>query len=236
MGYFFAKIAHFLYFRNVNERKIIHIDMDASFMIGADTYAEGRVTFRPGPITSCAQSGGFGVLDEINMARSEALAVLHATLDYRRIIDVPGYDLIALDDATRFIATMHVGYAGTRELNEALGSRFAIIDMPILRGEQLETLLLQAHPELKRETAQQFALLFDEIRLKAEHGEITDRALDLRGLLGAIELMKAGLSPAQALQMHLSNKAFDDFERTLVSDIIVARLPKSLSASEIFSR
>ena len=27
---------------------------------------------------------GFGVLDEINMAKNEALAVLHATLDFRR--------------------------------------------------------------------------------------------------------------------------------------------------------
>ncbi|MFR8736163.1 MAG: hypothetical protein ACLVFA_05725 [Butyricicoccus sp.] len=40
----------------------------------------------------CARYCGFGVLDEINMAKNEALAVLHATLDFRRSIDVPGYD------------------------------------------------------------------------------------------------------------------------------------------------
>lgn len=33
--------------------------------------------------------GGFGVLDEVNMAKNEALAVLHAALDFRRILDVP---------------------------------------------------------------------------------------------------------------------------------------------------
>ena len=30
------------------------------------------------------------MLDEVNMAKSEAVAVLHATLDFRRVIDVPG--------------------------------------------------------------------------------------------------------------------------------------------------
>ena len=30
------------------------------------------------------------ILDEINMAKNDAVSVLHATLDYRRSIDVPG--------------------------------------------------------------------------------------------------------------------------------------------------
>ena len=46
------------------------------------------------------------------------------------MIDVPGYDRIDLDEAARFIGTMNYGYAGTRELNEALVSRFAVLDMP----------------------------------------------------------------------------------------------------------
>ena len=83
--------------------------------------------FRPGPVSCCGVSGGFGILDEINMARNEALAVLHSILDFRRAIDVPGYNRIRLREETRFIATMNYGYAGTRELNEALASRFVVI-------------------------------------------------------------------------------------------------------------
>ncbi|MBQ3772353.1 MAG: AAA family ATPase, partial [Bacteroidaceae bacterium] len=41
----------------------------------------GEVSFRKGPIYACAEAGGFGILDEINMAKNESLAVLHATLD-----------------------------------------------------------------------------------------------------------------------------------------------------------
>ena len=64
------------------------------------------------------------------MAKNDAVSVLHATLDYRRSIDVPGYDRIDLHPAARFIGTMNYGYAGTKELNEALVSRFLVIDMP----------------------------------------------------------------------------------------------------------
>ena len=69
-----------------------------------DTFRDGRVTFRPGPVYCCAQSGGFGILDEINMARNEALAVLHSVLDFRRVIDVPGYDRIEVADVCRISA------------------------------------------------------------------------------------------------------------------------------------
>ena len=86
-----------------------YINTDAASLVGTDTFKDGAVSFRPGPITQCATLGGFGVLDEINMAKNESLAVLHASLDFRRIIDVPGYDRIVMDEATRFIATMNYG-------------------------------------------------------------------------------------------------------------------------------
>ena len=57
-----------------------HINMDASYMIGTDTFREGQVVFRPGPVYESAAQGGFCILDEINMARNEALAVLHPGL------------------------------------------------------------------------------------------------------------------------------------------------------------
>ena len=91
-----------------------HINMDASAMLGTDTFKNGEVQFSPGPVYECATRGGFGVFDEINMARNEAMAVLHSLLDYRRRIDIPGYRMIEVDPACRFIATMNYGYSGTR--------------------------------------------------------------------------------------------------------------------------
>ena len=42
-----------------------HVSMDAAGLIGMDTFENGQVTFRPGPVYLCAKHGGFGVLDEI---------------------------------------------------------------------------------------------------------------------------------------------------------------------------
>lgn len=213
----------------------LHVDADATALIGQDTYADGRVSFRPGPIHRCATAGGLGVLDEVNMARSEALAVLHAALDFRRVIDVPGYDLMRLDPATRFVATMNAGYAGTRALNEALVSRFVVIEMPEPDHDEVARLLCATFPGLRPDAADQFATLFCEIRLKAAHGEITDAAVDLRGIVSALRLMRCGLDAGRALRMGVVNKVADPFERQLVVDAVQARIPKACARDRVFS-
>lgn len=211
-----------------------HINTDAASLIGADTFENGRVTLRKGPITRCAEEGGFGILDEINMAKNESLAVLHATLDFRRIIDVPGYDRIPLHSASRFIATMNYGYAGTRELNEALASRFLVIRMPVISPENLEKLLVSQFPTLKKEYVSQFAALFDDIRRKCDGGEISSKALDLRGLLSALRLVYCGLDAGQAVALGMINKCFDEYERQLVEDLAAVRLPAGLGRQDLF--
>src|SRR5699024_3514583 len=54
----------------------LSIHSDAASLVGSDTFRNGEVVFREGPVSRCARLGGFGVLDEINMAKNEALAVL----------------------------------------------------------------------------------------------------------------------------------------------------------------
>lgn len=211
-----------------------YINTDAASLIGTDTLSGGEVTLRYGPIARCALEGGFGVLDEINMAKNESLAVLHATLDYRRCIDVPGYDRIPLADATRFIATMNYGYAGTRELNEALASRFLVIEMPPISEENLLKLLRREFPALKQSFAEQFMELFSEIRKKCDNAEISTKALDLRGMLASIRLMQQGLPAHRALELGIVNKCFDDFERQLVWDVVRARIPEMPMGRDAF--
>ena len=212
----------------------MHINVDAASLIGTDTLKGGEVCFREGPVCQCARVGGFGVLDEINMAKNEALAVLHATLDHRRVIDVPGYERIHLDESTRFIGTMNYGYAGTRELNEALVSRFVVVDMPVISDENLQKLLRRSFPTLKDQWAEQFAALFRDLRQKCDSGEISTKALDLRGLLSALHLMEKGISAGQALRLGVINKAFEPFEQQLAADTVWARIPEKTDRSQLF--
>ena len=212
----------------------LHVNTDAASLVGTDTFRDGAVVFRPGPVYECGAQGGFGVLDEINMAKNEALAVMHAVLDFRRCIDIPGYGSMPLRPETRFIATMNYGYAGTRELNEALASRFMVINMPIIAEENLVKLLKSQFPALKDDFAWQLAGLFEDIRKKCDSSEISTKALDLRGLMSAVSLVQNGLCMGQALELGIINKSFDDFERQLVADIIAAKISEKLTSADIF--
>ena len=211
-----------------------HVNLDAGGLVGMDTFTGGEVRFRPGPVCLCARYGGFGILDEINMAKNEALAVLHAALDFRRVLDVPGYERVPMAPAARFIATMNYGYAGTRELNEALASRFVVIQMPAISPENLDRLLERHSPALRKKYRQVFVQLFFDLQKKCDSAEISTKALDLRGLLDAVDLMSAGVLSGPALDMGITNKSFDSYEQGLIRDVMAARVSPKLTRAELF--
>lgn len=211
-----------------------HVNTDSSSLIGTDTFVDNRVQLRRGPVCQCAMYGGFGILDEINMAKNEAVSVLHAVLDYRRILDIPGYEKVPLAEETRFIGTMNYGYAGTRELNEALVSRFLVIDMPEPDGDTLAQIFLHLFPTVRTSALKQFIGLFLDLQLKASHGEITTRTLDLRGMLGALRIVQMGLAPLQAVTMGVTNKTFDSFEKEIVGDVVRTRIPEEWTREDVF--
>lgn len=203
-----------------------HVNMDAAMMLGSDTFRDGQVQFRPGPVYECASQGGFCILDEINMARNEALAALHSMLDFRRILDIPGYGRLKMHPATRFIATMNYGYAGTRELNEALASRFAVIALPPANEHMLANLLEKQYGHLSDKIRSSVIALFMDLQLKYQQGEISSKAVDLRGLLGALRIYQQGLGLRSALQMGLVNKVFNEDERQIIQDLLDLRIGK----------
>ena len=203
-----------------------HVNMDAAMMLGSDTFRDGQVQFRPGPVYECASQGGFCILDEINMARNKALAALHSMLDFRRILDIPGYGRLKMHPATRFIATMNYGYAGTRELNEALASRFAVIALPPANEHMLANLLEKQYGHLSDKIRSSVIALFMDLQLKYQQGEISSKAVDLRGLLGALGIYQQGLGLRSALQMGLVNKVFNEDERQIIQDLLDLRIGK----------
>ena len=123
-----------------------HVNMDAAALIGSDTFHDGRVTFRPGPVYCCAQ-------------------------------------------------------------------RF---------------------PSLVTKYNKQFALLFNELQKKCENGELTEKALDLRGLIDAVSLIKKGIPIRDALDLGITNKIFDSYEKELIRDVIASRFPLKLHNTEVF--
>ena len=195
-----------------------HVNTGSAELIGTDTFQNQEVTLRKGSIYRCAEEGGFGILDEINMAKNDAVAVLHSALDYRRLIDVPGYECIPIHPAARFIATMNYGYAGTRELNEALVSRFTTLE-----EAQLCELLQNSVPEASRENIKRCVGLFLDLNAKAVNGEISTNAVDMRGMIAGLRLMTDGVAPKDAIAVSITNKCFDEYEYELVRDVALTR-------------
>ena len=106
--------------------------------------------------------------------------------------------------------------------------------MPTISPENLEKLLKKEFPALNKKYTDQFSLLFLDLQKKCESAEISERALDLRGLLDALRLMQRGLEANRALDMGITNKVFDTYERGLIRDVIAARIPASLEAAALF--
>ena len=69
---------------------------------------------------------------------------------------------------------------------------------------------------------------------RAKNGEISTKAVDMRGLIGAIRLIHGGLTPIEAVEMGIINKSFDAFERELISDIVMTRIPDTWKSGDVF--
>ncbi|MDY2987072.1 MAG: MoxR family ATPase [Peptoniphilus sp.] len=212
----------------------LNVNTDSASLIGTDTFRDNNVILKKGPVYECSEFGGFGVFDEINMAKNEALSVVHSALDYRRIIDVSGYGRLKLHEATRFIATMNHGYIGTRDLNEALVSRFMVIEMPTISEENLKS-ILRDKTKLTEKYIELFTRFFLDIELKSLNSEISSKPIDLRGLLGAIKLMEMGLDIKSAIEMGISHKSFDSYESEIVGDVLKTLIRKDLKSEELFN-
>ena len=87
-----------------------------------------------GPLTMACKYGFWVILDELNMALPEIVAVLHPVLDDRRVLllEEKGSDpktcVIPVHPNTRFFAAINPteDYAGTKEMNQALEDRFGV--------------------------------------------------------------------------------------------------------------
>jgi hypothetical protein len=81
---------------------------------------------------------------------------------------------------------MNYGYAGTRELNEALSSRFAILSVPEISETDLDRLIKRSFPDINPKICTQFVKLFVELMRKTEKAEISDRDRFICALTGVV--------------------------------------------------
>ena len=76
--------------------------------------------------------------------------------------------------------------------------------------------------------------IFLDLQLKSQNGEISTKSIDLRGLIGALKTIKRGLKPTLGINMGLTGKTFDIYEKEIVDDIIRTRIPEKWESKDIF--
>ena len=89
-------------------------------------------------------------------------------------------------------------------------------------------------PDFKPEGLKQICGVFLDLQKKADNNEISTKPLDLRGMIGGLKTVRAGLAPRLAIRMGIVNKSFDLFERELVEDIVMTRIPESWTPADVF--
>lgn len=103
--------------------------------------------------------------------------------------------------------------------------------MPNITRENLDQLLADTFPTLKEKYRKAFIDMFISLQFKSENNEISTKSVDLRGLISAIDTMKVGLNPYNAILMGIANKSFDEFEREIVIDTIKSKIPQYIEES-----
>ncbi len=87
---------------------------------------------------------------------------------------------------------------------------------------------------MKNSALKQWIGLFMDLQLKAYNSEITTKSLDLRGMIGALKTIEEGLKPGLAVKMGVVNKCFDMFEKEIVQDVVMTRIPDSWTREDVF--
>ena len=197
---------------------------------------DNEVKLRKGTIYQCAEYGGFGILDEINMAKNDAVSVLHATLDYRRSIDVPGYDKIDLHSCKETSQIQRFGGNFTvcgfelkiQEYSDELcsGVFFYIGEHPAENKFQ-GFFSLSRHVNDQESGYQRFIEFFGSC-ITVIHGSNKTGS--------RMKIVETGLSPRKAVTMGVVNKTFDIFEKEIVEDIVKTRIPADWTRDDVYER
>ncbi|WP_427138780.1 AAA family ATPase [Psychrobacillus psychrodurans] len=196
------------------------VDLDAEALLGFKTIVTNdgvsEIDFVDGPVVEAMKKGHILYIDEINMAKSETLPILHSVLDYRRMLTNPFTgEVIKAHPDFSVISAINEGYIGTTPMNEALKNRFVTFSVPYISGEHLEKLWQEMFPTAPKTLHTLMLNLADDLMEQVKQGLLSEEAASIRSLLYATELALY-MDPVRAITYAIAEKLEDDQEKQLV--------------------
>jgi MoxR-like ATPase len=180
--------------------------------VGKYVLKDGNTIWQDGILLSAVKKGHYLVVDEINAALPEILFVLHSLLDDDKYVIVPQKDnsKVSPHKDFRFFATMNPvdEYAGTKELNKAFHSRFAMVISVDYPARDVEIKVLMERTGVVAKEAQKMVDVAVGIR-RAKKEEKLFYTLSTRDLIYWGKLVsRLGLHPA--FRVAIKNKGTGD--------------------------
>lgn len=176
---------------------------------------DGGFSWQDGILTWAARNGAVFVADELNAAGGEATMPLHGVTepqDSRELVIRETGEVIQPHPEFKFVSTMNpLGYAGTKDLNQAFKDRFYPVPIPYMdRDDEIEFLLQQT--PLTRDEAQELVNLSSKLRARLGEGDIqtpistrelkkVGKMTEIMSLKEATHLIFEGVAKAQDTQV-----------------------------------
>lgn len=188
-----------------------------------------------GVLTEAMRNGEWIVLDEINAALPEVLFVLQSIMDddgYLVLNEKDDKEIVHKHPNFRLFATCNPPeYAGTKEMNKALLSRFGICISAEFPPENIEKDIIHHHLGAaisQSEIAIKLVDMANETRLSKENGTI-DYAINTRDILNTLKLAQF-VNPIEALCLAFANK-LDPIDRKAIKSLGKLHLPATKKAA-----
>lgn len=181
-----------------------------------------EMSFEASVIVLAAKYGGVIVFDEFNTSLAHVMSLFNSLLDDRRRITVPGYEVIDAHPNFLAIATQNKDYVGTFESNEATVDRFVPIIFPTLTS--IENILMAKIPSISYETVKTCQLIFNGLKKSVQDGNVSEKALTIRGFIDACLVIEQGVSLKEALIDNIANRANDIDDRNSILNMIDAQV------------
>lgn len=201
---------------NLNAEITVEDFVGMKDLVGSDT------VFTYGILPRAMKDGAVLLIDELDFAPPEILAVLQAVLEGKcLVITKNGGEVVEPHDNFRMVGTANTTgrgddsglYAGTQILNEAFLDRWhAVIAMSYLKDE-LEVEVVTKKTKIDKPTAErlvQFANLARGEALNTLYSTVSTRKL-----LAIAELLMAQFSPIRAAELALYNKVTEEDKKVL---------------------
>lgn len=220
------------------ESKILHRvsvngSMSVDEILGKWLAKDGSTYWIDGILTKAVRDGHWVVFDELNAMLPEMGFALHSLLDDAKTITLAEKDgeVIKAHDEFRFFGSMNPSddYAGTKEVNLALMSRFAgVFHIDVFPVEQ-EVKVLERN-NIANDTALKLVNLAYQLREMRKKGDMST-FVSTRDIIQAGKLATSGLPFEKAVTFSVFNKLTqeerEDLSKKSTFKDFVAEAPKS---------